>query len=318
MTTTCHVLFVISLFYIKKILGSDYMKIDEKSLKSSQRLVGNITKENLKYVDCYISQNLSMFIPSVGFCEYAITPKHTHPAYSFVLFFSKEKSIVPLEIEVLPNHYLVAAMSPEIHHEEKETDTFTRYIAIFISREFYEKYYSIYSCKSPDRYFWKQFLIKQDVMIYIKKFMSEYENKRPGYESILESLSVIITNELIRSILEVPVSSDLFMEKLETEKAIEYMHQNFGDKLKVEHLAKLVNMSESHFIRTFKKETQLSPIEYLIGLRLDKAKKLLRGKSKNITEIALQCGFNSSSHFSSCFLKQFGITPTEYEDLYSE
>ncbi|AKN30309.1 AraC family transcriptional regulator [Clostridium carboxidivorans P7] len=294
------------------------MKIDKKSLKRIQSLVGNVTQENLKYVDCYISQNLSMFIPSVGFCEYAITPNHTHPAYSFVLFFSKEKSIVPLEIQVLPNHYLVAAMSPKISHEEKETDNFTRYIAIFISSEFYEKYYSIYSDKSPERYFWKQFLIKQDFMVYIKKFMSEYENKQPGYESILESLSTIITNELIRSILEVPASSDLFIEKLETEKAIEYMHQNFGCKLKVEYLARLVNMSESHFIRTFKKETQLSPIEYLIRLRLDKAKKLIRAKSNTITEIALQCGFNSSPHFSSCFLKQYGITPTEYQNLYSK
>lgn len=166
---------------------------------------------------------------------------------------------------------------------------------------------TVYSDKSPERYFWKQFLIKQDVMVYIKKFMSEYENKQPGYESILESLSTIITNELIRSILEVPASSDLFIEKLETEKAIAYMHQNFGCKLKVEYLARLVNMSESHFIRTFKKETQLSPIEYLIRLRLDKVKKLIRAKSNTITEIALQCGFNSSPHFSSCFLKQYGI-----------
>ncbi len=53
------------------------MKIDKNSLKRVQSLVGNIAQENLKYVDCYISQNLSMFIPSVGFCEYAITPNHT-------------------------------------------------------------------------------------------------------------------------------------------------------------------------------------------------------------------------------------------------
>ncbi|MBC2581670.1 helix-turn-helix domain-containing protein [Clostridium sp. DJ247] len=294
------------------------MRIDKKSLKDIQRLVGNITEKNLNYVDYYIAKHLGMFIPSVGFCEYAITPQHTHPAYSFVLFFSEEQSIVPLTIDVLPNHYLVTAISPDINHEEKETDTFTRYIAIFISSEFYEDHYNIYSNKSPDSYFWKQFLVTQDIMIYIKKFMSEYENKQPGYESILESLSTIITHQLIRGVLEIGASSDLFMEKFEVEKAIEYMHQNFGEKLTVGSLAKLVNMSESHFIRTFKQETQLTPIEFLIKLRIDKAKKLLRGRTKTITEIALQCGFNSTSHFSSCFVKQLGSTPTDYQNLYSK
>lgn len=51
------------------------MKIDEKSLKRIQSLVGNITEENLKHVDCYVTQDFGMFIPSVGFCEYAIMPQ---------------------------------------------------------------------------------------------------------------------------------------------------------------------------------------------------------------------------------------------------
>ena len=67
------------------------MRIDEKSLESIQSLVGNITEENLKYVDSYVNQHLGIFIPSVGFCEYAISPDHTHPAYSFVFFFLKSK-----------------------------------------------------------------------------------------------------------------------------------------------------------------------------------------------------------------------------------
>jgi AraC family transcriptional regulator len=81
------------------------MKIDNKSLKNIQKLVGNITEENLKYVDYYIDKHLGIFIPSVGFCEYAIKPQHTHPAYSFIVFFSEEQSIVPLTIKVVPNHY---------------------------------------------------------------------------------------------------------------------------------------------------------------------------------------------------------------------
>lgn len=46
-----------------------------------------ISESDLKYVDYYVSENFAIFIPSVGFCEYAIMPQHTHPAYSFILFF---------------------------------------------------------------------------------------------------------------------------------------------------------------------------------------------------------------------------------------
>lgn len=90
------------------------MRLDSPSLRMIQNLVGEITESNLKYVDCYISDELGIFIPSVGFCEYAITPQHTHPAYSFVLLLSKEHTIVVPEKELIENHYLMTAMSPDV------------------------------------------------------------------------------------------------------------------------------------------------------------------------------------------------------------
>ncbi|ADL53718.1 helix-turn-helix domain-containing protein [Clostridium cellulovorans] len=290
--------------------------IDKKTLKNIQKLVGNITAENLKYVDYYISDDFGLFIPTVGFCEYAITAQHTHPTYSFVLLFSPEDNFTPVSIEILDSHYLMTAMAPYICHEEKETDSFTRYIAILISAETYEKLYKSYKDKNPEKYFWKQFLVSEDIMLYIKKFMSEYENKQPGFKDVLKNLASLITHQIIRSILGIDSLKDFYIEEFEIEKVIAYMHQNFGKKLTIANLALVANMSESHFIRTFKQETKLAPIEYLINLRINKAKKLLRSKSKTVTEIALQCGFNSSSHFSSCFTKQLDCTPSEYQNMF--
>lgn len=294
------------------------MNIDAKELQKIQTLVGKINESNLKYVDCYISDFLGIFIPSVGFCEYAITPQHTHPAYSFVLFFSKEQSIVQAEIEIRSNHYLMTAISPNMHHEETATDTFTRYMAIFISKEFYEIQYAIYSNREPEHYIWKQFLVNHDIMFYLKEFMYEYENRLPGCENMLKGLGTVITHQLIRSLLKINTSKSLISDKFEIEKIIEYMHQHFGEKLSVGILAKLINMSESHFIRIFKKEIELTPMEYLIKLRIEKAKKLLMSNTKSITEIAFLCGFNSTSHFSSCFAKQLGMTPSAYHNLYAK
>jgi AraC-like DNA-binding protein len=287
-------------------------------IKKVQALVGDITKEDLRHVDYYVSDNLGIFIPSVGFCQYAIRPQHIHPAYSFVLFFSAEQSIVEVKTETRPEHYLVTAMSPDVPHEEGQADDFTRYIAILISRELYETIYEVYSQRLPGKYEWDQFLVPQEFMFLLKKFMAEYGNRLPGYEQVLEALAVPITHQLIRNFLKIDVSPEFTTERFEIARVIEYMHQNYGQKLSVRKLAGIVNMSESHFTRTFKKETGVAPMEYLIGVRLEKAKKLLRAGTMNITEISLNCGFNSISHFSSSFAKHLDITPSEYQNSYTQ
>ncbi|PKM83224.1 MAG: AraC family transcriptional regulator [Firmicutes bacterium HGW-Firmicutes-14] len=294
------------------------MCANNKDILKARALVGPITEDDLRYVDYYVSDNFGIFIPSVGFCQYATQPRHTHPAYSFILFFSGEQNIVPVEIEIKPEHYLVSAMAPEVPHEEEQTDTFTRYIAVMISRELYETQYAAYDRNPPGQYLWDQFLVPHDIMLMLKKFMAEFENRLPGNEQALEALALIITHQIIRGLLKIDVSPDFVPERFEIGRVTDYLHQNYGEKLSVGRLAKTVNMSESHFIRTFKKETGMAPMEYLIRVRLDKAKKLLRAGAMSITEISLLCGFNSISHFSSSFTKHEGIAPSEYQSSYSE
>ncbi|WP_432664362.1 AraC family transcriptional regulator [Wukongibacter baidiensis] len=292
------------------------MKIDDKVLLMIRNLVGEINENDLKYVDYYVTENFGIFIPTVGFCECAIRPQHTHPSYSFAMFFSEDQSIFPVEIEMKPNHYLAVAISPEVTHEEERTDMFTRYIAIFISTEYYEKQHAVYNNRRPDEYLLNQFLIEQDIMLYIKKYISEYENNIPGRESLLEAFVLIISNYIIRSILDVSNKGDITSERFEIEEIVGYMHQHFGKKLSNLELAKAINMSESHFIRIFKKETGMTPMQYLTNVRIEKAKKLLKIDRKNITEISLICGFNSTSHFSSSFTKYVGMTPSNYRNIY--
>lgn len=295
------------------------MNLTAQDMKNIQNLVGSsITEGNLKHVDVYVSNNLSIFIPSTGFCEYAIKHNHTHPSYSFIIFFSENQNMIDIKIQVPESYYLMSAMSPEIGHEEKVSDNFNRYIAIFIDKDFFDEQYSIYDSNKPNDYFWHQFIIKKDILSFIKKFMNEYEENSLGREKLLNTLSIIITHEFIRSILSLNIIKDISIKKDEIQMAINYMNQHFGQKITIEFLSKLSNMSESNFNRTFKRETGVSPIEYLINIRLKKAKRLLRERNINITEISLKCGFYSLSHFSSCFTKQFGISPSDYQSYFNK
>lgn len=293
------------------------MKFSNEEINILNKLVGNITEENLKYVDSYISEKLSIFIPSVGFCEYAIQSNHTHPSYSFIIAFSEENLLIKPRIKFKEGYHYALAMSPNFSHEENTENGFTRYMAIFINKEFFEEIYKKYD-KTINEYRWKQFLVPKEIMMYLKKFMAENEEKKNEYKEIQNALAFIITNEIVRALINSDIGCKVIKEETSIEKAINYMHQNFENKITVKKLANVCNMSESYFIKCFKEETGKSPIEYLINIRLNKARKLLRDSNLSITEISLKCGFYSNSHFSSCFLRKNKITPSKYRNLYSE
>ena len=58
------------------------------------RLVGEATPEQLRYVECFIAEPVSLFVPAVGPCQYALSRNHAHPGYSFVLAFDRNTGIV--------------------------------------------------------------------------------------------------------------------------------------------------------------------------------------------------------------------------------
>ena len=120
-----------------------------------QSLVGDITKEDIQYVDYYVSKNLGIFIPSVGFCGYATKVNHSHCSYPFVLLLS-DNTLFKTSLKSTQSTYLGAFLSPHIEHEEMKGDNFSRYYALFITNSFFE---SIYTDQKPYFKKWEPFLI---------------------------------------------------------------------------------------------------------------------------------------------------------------
>jgi transcriptional regulator GlxA family with amidase domain len=77
-------------------------------------------------------------------------------------------------------------------------------------------------------------------------------------------------------------------------------------------LCKRFNFDKFNLLRQFKQYTGLSPINYLIALRIQKAKELMISTDLPLVQIALESGFYDQSHFSNCFVKLVGLTPGEY------
>ncbi|MGE9553714.1 helix-turn-helix domain-containing protein [Erwinia amylovora] len=89
-----------------------------------------------------------------------------------------------------------------------------------------------------------------------------------------------------------------------------YIEENLAASLTLGELANQAALSEFHFARMFKQSTRLAPHQYVMQRRMVKAELLLRHSKLPLTEIALQCGFNSSSHFSHRFKSLHGMTPS--------
>ena len=95
----------------------------------------------------------------------------------------------------------------------------------------------------------------------------------------------------------------------------EYIAENLNENLTVGALAKIVNMSSSHFSRVFKQQTGFSPYDYILISRLNRAKYLLQVTDMTVSSIAYEIGFNSESNFIYFFTENEGISPGKFRKL---
>lgn len=77
-------------------------------------------------------------------------------------------------------------------------------------------------------------------------------------------------------------------------------------------MVKLSNKSYEHLSRSMKKYYNVNITQYINSLRLNYAANMIKNTNYSLTDICFECGFNSTSYFSSCFKKNYGISPTEY------
>jgi AraC family transcriptional regulator len=95
---------------------------------------------------------------------------------------------------------------------------------------------------------------------------------------------------------------------------LEYVSRHLDIPLSLERLAAVAGMDLFRFARAFKQSTGSSPHRYLLEARISRAKELLRDRALPITEIALQTGFATPSHFSVTFRRITGVTPRAFRD----
>lgn len=286
-----------------------------RDLRKIQQLVGNVTGEQLRYVDCAVHRRVGVFMPMAGQCYYAITAEHTHPAYSFILSFDDkcQTRIGNDVVQSVPSTMMM--MPPDCPHQELPSDEVSRYIAVMIDSSFFEEQKQVYGVESEPGMF-SCFPLSERLVQACKEFLIDYQESFPGYEQLLESGELRICHLIIRLVFgiaqkELPVSRSITIHRV-----VEYIYSHYRERLSVDDLARQACLSTSHFSRLFRQEMGKSPAEYLLEVRLEFAKRMLAVNEKSLTEIALDCGFGSSSHFSQTFSRALSISPSDYRNFH--
>lgn len=91
-----------------------------------------------------------------------------------------------------------------------------------------------------------------------------------------------------------------------------WARENIRSEVNVDYLARRAGLTRSHFSRAFKEETGLTPIRFLQEMRLARARALLLNSGRTVKEIAAQCGFFDTAHFSRQFAVLNGLSPSAY------
>jgi len=96
------------------------------------------------------------------------------------------------------------------------------------------------------------------------------------------------------------------------EPVLNYLEKNYSKKITLSEMAAMVHLQPTYFSTAFKKVFGLSPVEFVISKKLEKAQDMLFFTNLTIREIAFKVGFNDEFYFSRIFKKYLGISPAKY------
>lgn len=158
-------------------------------------------------------------------------------------------------------------------------------------------------------------LIQNDLQITecIERIVHEYYSKELGFELAIKSYLFQLIVILLRKHVDRYLNKEEFESRTRTlirmNKVLEYIEDNLSQNITINDLAAIANVSNFHFCKLFKQATGKTAIDYINNLRVNKAVLLLNEGKLNITEIAIECGFNDSNYFSRIFKKYKGAAP---------
>lgn len=138
-----------------------------------------------------------------------------------------------------------------------------------------------------------------------------------GYQQKNDLVYADLLHQLVSQVTLATMVSDRPDDVPQTIKSVQmYLMQNFQQNTTLEQLGAQFNLNPFYLQKQFKRYVGQTPSEYVIYLRITRAKELLRNTQKTIGEIAAEVGIDNLGYFTRLFKKQEGMTPRDYSKLW--
>ena len=142
------------------------------------------------------------------------------------------------------------------------------------------------------------------------EIIQQVKEEKSGHQQVSAANTIL----MLSKILSVVRNQEFAGKSIERtiRKACLYFRENLHKNINIEQLADELNVGYSYFRQMFKKYTGISPTQYHLLLRIQKAKEMLVSTGKSFKEIAIELGFESYFYFSRIFKDKTGQSPMEF------
>ncbi len=215
----------------------------------------------------------------------------------------------------------------KIDFPEAKWDNPTQCIALSISKEMIENTFNLLNERFSSKVLTQEWgldlsyfhlINTQDLSEIINRFVRIGVKERSREKDLIASLAlkellIRLTQTQARDMLEKTYKELAGSNRLA--HVVDYIKRNIRENLQLEELASQACMSKAHFLRTFKNELGLTPMEFVIKERLKLAKYYLVMGGFQIQEVCLMSGFNNLTNFIRAFKKEFHHTPKVFQRI---
>ena len=147
--------------------------------------------------------------------------------------------------------------------------------------------------------------------------LAEARSETPSGKVFTDSLIQTLTLHLLTnySTAKITKMENGGLSGYKVRRVKEFIAENLEDDLNLSEIAAVADLSQYHFARAFRKTVGLTPQQYVMQQRIEKAKLLLSDADLPIVEVSLRTGFKNQSHFTTLFRKFTKLTPKTWRDL---
>lgn len=248
--------------------------------------------------------------------------KHHHDFFEMTIFLEGEAEYFFEQKWQTIRGGQIMLFDPGVEHAEKQlADTYSHQLHIGIEHFRFEDF--------PADHFPNERVLlpvqEDQVKIFDKawQLINEFQQHPSTFDLISKGLVLEImglTWRCLKKNYENPLVSISKTDRLNqvVHLIIAYMENNYAQDISIEQLATTHFISPTYLSKIFKEVTGVSPINYLIQIRLEKAHHLLETDEYSIKDIAKAVGYEDAYHFSKSFKKQYGLPPSKVRQAHQK